>query len=754
MLQRPRLKAHFYAETIPGEGTFLLSERGPAKLSGHMFEQLVPMLDGRLTTDEIVNRLNAEGSPAHIYYALTLLEQQGYIEEGLSDHENNLTTGEEVFWAFKGVDAKTGAQRRATTTVSVTALASLDSKPLLQLLESMHIQVSESGQLRVVLTDDYLGSELETLNDAALKNGRTWMLIKPVGQQIWIGPIFEPGVTGCWACLAHRIRGHREIEGVVQRNLARTELFPIPRADTATTRQLACGMAATMIAEWISRGEFPQLEGQVLSLDLQSWETRFHKLVRQPFCPACGDATILSQLTHEPVVLQRCPKVFTSDGGHRASLPEETLQKLDNQISSITGIVSELRRCEMPGHGIVNVYIAGDNRAVQNWSSDILRVNFRSKSAGKGVTEAQAKASGLCEAIERYSGYFQGYEPRRRTRLEELGAAAIHPYRCMEFSEKQYRDRDFWNARRSRFNNVPVPFDEDDLIEWTPIWSMTQQRTRYLPTGFCYYAYPMSPEKSYFRADSNGNAAGNTLEEAILQGFLELVERDAMGVWWYNRITRPAVDINSFENRYPVKLRSFLEQHDRDLWVLDVSNDLQVPVFGAFSRLTKGPHERIIMGFGAHLDPNIALLRALTEMNQMLSWVLPEEQAAKSEPLLKDQETLTWLKTATLANQPYLVPQTNVPPRCANDFPFNKTDDLRDDVLACQSLVERLGLEMLVLDQTRPDIGLPVVKVIVPGLRHCHARFAAGRLYQVPVDLGWLSAPLTEEELNPIPIFL
>jgi ribosomal protein S12 methylthiotransferase accessory factor len=63
------------------------------------------------------------------------------------------------------------------------------------------------------------------------------------------------------------------------------------------------------------------------------------------------------------------------------------------------------------------------------------------------------------------------------------------------------------------------------------------------------------------------------------------------------------------------------------------------------------------------------------------------------------------------------------------------------------------GLETLVLDQTRPDTGLHVVKVIVPGLRHFWARFAPGRLYDAPVQMGWLTEPLHEDELNPQPIF-
>jgi ribosomal protein S12 methylthiotransferase accessory factor len=60
-------------------------------------------------------------------------------------------------------------------------------------------------------------------------------------------------------------------------------------------------------------------------------------------------------------------------------------------------------------------------------------------------------------------------------------------------------------------------------------------------------------------------------------------------------------------------------------------------------------------------------------------------------------------------------------------------------------------MELLVLDQTRPDIGLPVVKVIVPGLRHFWPRLAPGRLYDVPVAMGWLSEPLRERDLCPIP---
>ena len=81
-------------------------------------------------------------------------------------------------------------------------------------------------------------------------------------------------------------------------------------------------------------------------------------------------------------------------------------------------------------------------------------------------------------------------------------------------------------------------------------------------------------------------------------------------------------------------------------------------------------------------------------------------------------------------------------------------NDLVEAVEHCRKLVEARGMDMLVLDQTRPDIGLPVAKVFVPGLRHFWARFAPGRLYDVPVQLGWLDQPTPESELNPFPMFL
>src|SRR5262249_40081608 len=147
-------------------------------------------------------------------------------------------------------------------------------------------------------------------------------------------------------------------------------------------------------------------------------------------------------------------------------------------------------------------------------------------------------------------------------------------------------------------------------------WSLRDQRFRYLPTSLLYFFYRGPAE---INADSNGCAAGNTLAEAIVQGFLELVERDSYGIWWYNRVKRAQVDLGHFNDSYVRDLQNQLSETGHRMWVLDVTNDLGVPTFVAMSHWIKDGRENVEFGSGAHFDPRIALLRALTELNQFLS---------------------------------------------------------------------------------------------------------------------------------------
>ncbi len=370
------------------------------------------------------------------------------------------------------------------------------------------------------------------------------------------------------------------------------------------------------------------------------------------------------------------------------------MERLSHLVSPITGVVEGLTRTTEAGAELVPVYIAGRNTAKATDDLYVLRNNFRGRSGGKGTTDAQARASALCEAVERHCGVFQGDEPRRRATPGELGEAGVHPNGSMLFSDAQYDARDAWNVRQGKnYQWVPRRFDPAAPVEWSPLWSLRDGDWKHLPTALCYYGYPLSADERFGWADSNGCAAGNTREEAILQGFLELVERDAVAIWWYNRLPRPAVELESLGDPYLADLRGYYRSLGRDLWLLDLTADLGVPVFAAVSQRTAPHPADLILGFGAHLDPAIAAQRAVTEANQFLPVVLPRHASPPGAYRTDDEEALDWLTGSTLENRPYLAPCPGAPPRRAADFPHAATGDIADDVRRLVGLAAARGME-------------------------------------------------------------
>jgi ribosomal protein S12 methylthiotransferase accessory factor len=415
--------------------------------------------------------------------------------------------------------------------------------------------------------------------------------------------------------------------------------------------------------------------------------------------------------------------------------PEETFARLEHHISPITGIVCSLGPVPERDHPLRPVHGAV---ALSCPSEDLpCPADFHWTSAGKGRTAPQARASALCEAIERYSAIFQGDEPRTCARLSEFGMAAIDPRNLLRFSDTQYAGREEWNRLHPHPKSaVPLPFDADAEIDWTPVWSLTHECRRFVPTAYCYARYPSRPEQRFFPRDFNGNAAGNCLEEAILQGFLELVERDAAAVWWYNRVQRPGVDLSDFREPYFQELVAHYRGLGWRVWALDLTHDLGIPVFVALGTRGGG---RYCVGLGAHLDARLALQRALTELNQVF------------DPQQRFPPPLSVEGTADIS---WLLPDLSAPLRTRDDFAAHHGADLLEDLRTCVERATRAGLETLVLDQTRPDIDLCAVKVMVPGLRHFWPRFGPGRLYDVPVRMGWRAHPLGESALNPLHFIL
>uniref|UniRef100_Q3C2F7 Goadsporin biosynthetic protein n=1 Tax=Streptomyces sp. TP-A0584 TaxID=314563 RepID=Q3C2F7_9ACTN len=734
-------------------------------LRGQLVESLSPLLMAGRTEDDLVTALAGMFPAQRILSALRQLEKAGYVRRA------EAATGAETFaagfWESSGVDGSTALARLASRTVRITGVGHAGSegdvvRRVRKAGSSLGLHLTDgSADLTVVVTVDYLEPELARINAEALADGRPWMLAKPGGSVAWFGPFFRPGESACWACLAHRLSGNRMIETYVAKAPTRSASYS-PTVNLPATQTAAEELTALHAAKWLAgvyaaqaseHSARPQgLNPDLLhTFDAVTLAAQEHLVFRRPQCPECGDGELMARQHQSPVRLRSMPKVTLVDGGHRSKDPQRMLDLHGHLISSALGPVTGLQKVPSVWPGF-HAYTAGQNFAIPMSRPGDLRVGLRSQSCGKGMSDLQARASALGEALERYSGVYQGDEARITASYDDLGDRAIAPNDLALYSARQFDEREEWNNRDVHFHRVLAPFDTAAPIDWTPVWSLTMQRHRYVPTASLFYGYPLDRDHQYAAADSNGSAAGTSIEDAVLQGFMELVERDSVALWWYNRVQRPEVDLQSFGEPYFLEWLAQYRSLNREAWVLDLTSDFGIPVMAAISRRIDKPAEDILIAFGAHFDARIAVGRALTEMNQFLPAVVhaKPEGGGYTYP---DPAQQHWWQTATLANQPYLRP-LSAPRRTAGDFPVHESLDLLDDLHRAQATVEEHGMELLVINQTRPDVGLPVVKVIVPGMRHFWPRFAPGRLYDVPVKLGWVSQQTREEDLNPIGVFI
>lgn len=769
MQTRPRLKSHVSRALVDDDKLFIVDEGRHFLLEGRAAVSLALLLDG---THELEELFGEHGLPLDdVLRTIHGLDRIGQLADGpgIQDLQAN------AYWDGFGVEPGQANARLARSAVTLTVLGAGDADNKIRCaLTASGLTVQEdavstnngSGPvLDLVVCDDYLDPELERINREHLASGEPWLLARPRGMTIWLGPVFQPGATACWTCLARRLAGNRQAESYIAGKGDAATLRAATPASVQPSLQLAAGLLASE-AEMILAGAEARVRDRLITIDLRTLESSSHSVVRLPQCPACGDPTIIGR-GGPRVTLTPQRKRFTDDGGHRVQRPEETLARLSSQISPLTGAVSTVERQSRTDNGVAYSYSSGHNFALIQDNMHFLRRNMRGRSGGKGRTDQQARVGAVCEAIERYNGVWRGDEPRRRAAWSELADAegggagisgtavrAVHPEALLLFSDRQYAERDAWNAaQRSGYHVVPGRLPDELEIDWTPCWSLTHSQEVLVASAYCYFGHPDINASFYCAGDANGCAAGNTLEEAILQGLMELVERDCVALWWYNRVRRPAVDLDSFEEPYVEQVRRLYREQGRELWVLDITNDLAVPTFAAISRRVGGPTEDILLAFGAHVDPTMALLRSLTELNQFLPAVVGRNPDGSTSYWMDDRDAIEWWTTATLESDPYVVADASAPARERSDYATVVSDDISEDVRGVIDRLASVGLETIVLDQTRPDIDLAVAKVMVPGLRHFWRRLGPGRLYQTPVSLGWLERPLAEGELNPKSIF-
>jgi bacteriocin biosynthesis cyclodehydratase domain-containing protein len=727
---------NFTAYVLPPDVVCLYSEHRKFFLHGALYCAIATAIGANgKNVKELVGALEKHFPSDKIDEALKRLVERRYVVAAPRASQG-VVAG---YWASLGLPPGIAEQNLRACRVRVEAIDVQGAAEFGRALSELGVRVvKQTPDLTVTLVNDYLERRLAEPNRQRVSDHAPWLLVQPSGAFPLVGPVFRPGTGACWTCLFDRMIRNREIKGFLDRGPARAvAVSPLVRSPLG---QSAIQFAALEVAKAIATGFRTELNDHIVSYDLLGASTVKHYAAARPQCPTCGRKKLRDpRRAPAPIELGPGARLVMTSGGYRTVSSRSTVARFRKHVSPLTGVVTRLERIEADLPMNTN-YFAAHNFSAPAQNLDQLRAGLTGGSFGKGSTAEQAEASALMEAIERYSGIFQGDEIRVTRRFTDFAPGeAILPNDVLLFSEAQSRPDPALAEDAGEQQVAPASFDPSARIEWSPVWSLRDGHFKYLPTSLLYFFYS---GPAAFQADSNGCAAGNTLEEAIVQGFLELVERDAYAIWWYNRSQRGEVDLAAINDSYVRDLQSQLGETGRKLWVLDVTSDLGVPTYVAILHWMQNGQENIEFGSGAHFDKRIAVLRTLTELNQFLSIGLMDGGSG-------EKPSLDGVTPLRLADHPFLTPDPMQ--REGAVASFGPLDNTRNQVLACVEIARRAGLDFLVLNQTRPDVEVPVVRVVVPGLRHFYRRFGPGRLYDVPIKLGLRDRPLPEAELTPFP---
>lgn len=348
----------------------------------------------------------------------------------------------------------------------------------------------------------------------------------------------------------------------------------------------------------------------------------------------------------------------------------------------------------------------------------------RIRVSGKGHDISSSRRSCLYEAVERYCCTYGGpLTGGQRATIAEL-PNKVHPADIMLFSESQY-EASHQEQADPRYH-IPAPPLKDLPQPWIEARSLLEGRTTFVPAASCYLDFP---DRQLGLACSSGCASGASFEAAATAALLELIERDAAGIWWYNRIQRPSIDLKS--QSCSADIVKFFEKRGRLCWMFDITTDINLPVYAALSMNIRD-EPKVAIGFGADLVPDRASAKAILEMAQC--WIGIESLFEKSRFSCEIWD----LRSVDLVRDfQFLLPSRASEP--------SRTPITMDQLI---SDLRAQGLEAWLVDMKNPEISIPVVRAFVPGLRHFWPRFGPGRLYDVPIKKQWRDHPTPETHLT------
>ena len=431
----PQFAPNFTVYVLPPDVVCLYSEDRKFFLHGELYCALASAIgEGGRSFRELVRELEQDFPSDKIHEALKRLVDRRYVLPASRSSAGAVA----AYWASLGLSPEIAEKNLQKCRVRIQSIDVQGATELGAALSGLGVRVvKRSPDLTVTLVSDYLEARLAELNRQHLSDRTPWLLVQPSGIFPLVGPVFSPGKSACWTCLADRMKRNREIKGLLDRRQARcVAVSPLARH---TFGQSGIQLAAVEIAKAIATDFRTDLRDHIISLDLLGSTIVKHYVAARPQCPSCGRKKLRDpRRAPVPVELGAGGKLVMTSGGYRTVSPRATVARFRKHVSPLTGVVSRLERIEADLPLNTN-YHAAHNFSAPAKTVDELRAGLSGGSFGKGSTAEQGEASALMEAIERYSGIFQGDEIRVTRRFTDFPPGdAIHPNEVLLFSDAQY----------------------------------------------------------------------------------------------------------------------------------------------------------------------------------------------------------------------------------------------------------------------------------------------------------------------------
>ena len=386
------------------------------------------------------------------------------------------------------------------------------------------------------------------------------------------------------------------------------------------------------------------------------------------------------------IVLKDAIKTY-SKGQDKLIPPLKTIQNAQLALSKVQSLASV--KLEQVDHL--------DRIGIPVFRSQVLGLHGREerKSYGKGVDSESAKASALMELVERFSA--EKFEEDRNNFKTQKYSAIQGSKIALEDLLFCYEDCEEECSHLDELKQVP--------LEWTDSFSLTQNKTVRLPLKWFWWVN-----------GSNGMAAGNSIEEAILQALCEVVERHVKSIIVKKRLRAPTINVNSINNALAKDMIQKFNKAGIKLFIKDFSLGMGIPSVAVLAYDSKTPFEfmKIIYCVGTSLNKDAALIRALIETAQARSACLYQNKI-KSIDYLVDQDYGELSEARPFTDNTQIINFSDLP--TYSDKNFKKEIEV-----AVRKLADN-GFEVIVTDVSHDILKIPAVIVTIPRNRFNTDRF-------------------------------